>query len=59
VHFFKLSTDAIEFAGGALFKLLLQLLDMISQFSVFIGKLLVEGGQLVELRVVRVIMLTN
>jgi len=32
---------------------------MISQFSVFIGKLLVEGGQLVELGVVRVIMLTN
>ena len=49
MHFLKLGPDGVEFTGGPLLELLLKLLNVLSQLSVLIDKLLVEGCKLLQL----------
>jgi hypothetical protein len=51
VHLLELRPDALELTRGTLLELPLQLLDVLSQLAVLIGELLIQGGKLVQLRV--------
>ena len=59
MHFLELCADGVQLTVGAGFQLLLKLLDMLSKFSVLIKELFIEGGKLLQLGVLRIIVLAD